>query len=305
MIELKGVIPALTTPFRDDQSLDLEGFCDLIDFVIEDGVHGIVVNGCTGESWAIEENERVALFEAAVRQAKGRIPVVAGCGAMLTKQAIVKVRQAEKAGCDAVMIQPPWYVMPNLDEVYEYYMKIIQATDLPVMVYNIPRRTGIHLSVDLVDRLADEPKVIALKESSKDWLVLSEMIRRCRDRLNVFAGYANLLGLAAISEGAVGYVDSSTPVLGRKSLDFYRAATEGDLETARRLQAEMAILNAGFFGVGTFPAGVKFALDLLGRPGGMVRDPIKPLNAEQQERVKEVLISAGIVSTQEDLRETA
>ena len=305
MIELKGVLPALTTPFRNDQSLDLEGFCDLMEFVIEDGVHGIVVNGCTGESWAIEENERAALFEAAVRQAKGRIHVVAGCGAMLTKQAIVKVRQAEKAGCDAVMIQPPWYVMPNLDEVYEYYLKIIQATDLPVMVYNIPRRTGIHLSVDLVDRLADEPKVIALKESSKDWLVLSEMIRRCRDRLNVFAGYANLLGLAAITEGAVGYVDSSTPVLGRKSLDFYRAATEGNLETARRLQAEMAKLNTGFFGVGTFPAGVKFALDLLGRPGGMVRDPIKPLNADQQERVKEVLISAGIVSTQEDLRETA
>jgi 4-hydroxy-tetrahydrodipicolinate synthase len=195
--------------------------------------------------------------------------------------------------------------MPNLDEVYEYYLKIIQATDLPVMVYNIPRRTGIHLSVDLVDRLADEPKVIALKESSKDWLVLSEMIRRCKDRLNVFAGYANLLGLAAISEGAVGYVDSSTPVLGRKSLDFYRAATEGDLETARWLQAEMAKLNAGFFGVGTFPAGVKFALDLLGRPGGMVRDPIKPLNAEQQERVKEVLISAGILPPKKCLRETA
>jgi 4-hydroxy-tetrahydrodipicolinate synthase len=305
MIELKGVIPALTTSFKDDQSIDLEGFCDLMEFVIEDGVHGIVVNGCTGESWAIEENERAALFEAAVRQAKGRIHVVAGCGAMLTKQAIIKVRQAEKAGCDAVMIQPPWYVMPNLDEVYEYYLKIIQATDLPVMVYNIPRRTGIHLSVDLVDRLADEPKVIALKESSKDWIVLSEMIRRCKDRLNVFAGYANLLGLAAISEGAVGYVDSSTPVLGRKSLDFYRAATEGDLETARWLQAEMAKLNAGFFGVGTFPAGVKFALDLLGRPGGMVRDPIKPLNTEQQERVKEVLISAGILPPKKCLRETA
>ncbi len=150
-----------------------------------------------------------------------------------------------------------------------------------------------------------KPKVIALKESSKDWLVLSEMIRRCKDRLNVFAGYANLLGLAAISEGAVGYVDSSTPVLGRKSLDFYRAATEGDLETARRLQTEMAKLNAGFFGVGTFPAGVKFALDLLGRPGGITRDPIKPLNTEQQERVKEVLISAGILPPKKCLRETA
>ena len=151
MIELKGVIPALTAPFRDDQSLDLEGFCDLVDFIIEDGVHGIIVNGCTGESWAVA---------------------------------------------------------------------------------------------------------------------------------------------------------TSTPVLGRKSIDFYTAVITGDLETAPRLQTEMAKLNAGFFRVGTFPAGVKFALDLLGRPGGITRDPIKPLNAEQQERFKEVLISAGIVSTQEDLRGT-
>ena len=152
MIELIEVIPTLTTPFKDDRSLDLEGFCDLVDFVIEDGVHGIVVNGCAGESWA---------------------------------------------------------------------------------------------------------------------------------------------------------VDSSTPVLERKSIDFYRAATEGNLEKARRLQTEMAKLNAGFFGMGTFPAGVKFALDLLGRPGGTTRIPIEPLNTEKQERFKEVLISAGIVSTKEDLRETA
>ncbi|MFH1673772.1 MAG: dihydrodipicolinate synthase family protein, partial [Pseudomonadota bacterium] len=156
-------------------------------------------------------------------------------------------------------------------------------------------RTGINLSVDLVDRLADEPKVVALKESSKDWLVLSAMIRKVKDRINVFCGYANLQGLAALSEGAVGYVDSSTPVLGKRSLEFYQAAISGDLETARRMQADMAKLNAGFFGVGTFPAGVKVALDMLGRPGGWPRDPIKPLNAEQKNIVREVLISAGLI----------
>lgn len=305
MIELRGVIPALTTPFREDRSLDLEGFRDLVEAVIEDGVHGIVPNGCTGESWALDDGERALLFEAAVQQAAGRVPVVPGCGAMTTKAAIAKVRQAESAGCDAVMIQPPWYVMPSEPEVYNYYREIIDASELPVMVYNIPRRTGINLSLDLVDRLADEPKVIALKESSKDWLLLSAMIRLVKDRINVLAGYANLLGLAAITEGAVGYVDSSTPVLGRRSIEFFEAATSGDLDTARALQAAMSNLNAGFFGVGTFPAGIKVALDMLGRPGGWPRDPIKPLDARQRDKIRDVLVLAGLLSEAEEERATA
>ncbi len=305
MVELKGVVPALTTPFREDRSLDFDGFRDLVETVIEDGVHGIVPNGCTGESWAIDDNERALLFEAAVQQSAGRVPVVPGCGAMSAKAAIAKVRQAEKAGCDAVMIQPPWYVMPSEPEVYDYYKEIIAASELPIMVYNIPRRTGINLSLDLVDRLADEPKVIALKESSKDWLLLSQMIRRVKDRINVLAGYANLLGLAAITEGAVGYVDSSTPVLGRRSIEFYDAATSGDLDKARPLQSAMSNLNAGFFGVGTFPAGIKVALDMLGRPGGWPRDPIEPLDAGQREKIREVLVLAGLLSEEGVVRATA
>jgi len=166
---------------------------------------------------------------------------------------------------------------------------------LPIMVYNIPRRTGINLSVDMIDRLADEPKVIALKESSKDWLLLSQIIRQVSDRVNVLCGFANLLGLAAITEGAVGYVDSSTPVLGRRSIEFYEAASSGDTDKARPLQKAMSNLNAGFFGVGTFPAGIKVALDMLGRPGGWPRDPIKALNPAQREQIRHVLISAGLL----------
>ena len=305
MVELRGVVPALTTPFREDRSLDLDGYCELVETVIADGVHGIVPNGCTGESWALDDGERAALFKASVDQAAGRVPVVPGCGAMSAKAAIAKVRQAEKAGCDAVMIQPPWYVMPSEAEVYDYYKKIIEASQLPIMVYNIPRRTGINLSVELVDRLADEPKVIALKESSKDWLLLSQMIRRVADRLNVLCGYANLLGLAALTEGAVGYVDSSTPVLGRRSLEFYEAAVSGDTGKARPLQKAMSNLNAGFFGVGTFPAGLKVALDMLGRPGGWPREPIKALDGGQREQIRQVLISSGLLDETGDNRATA
>ncbi len=299
MVELKGIMPALTTPFTEDGAVDLPAYRKLIDILIDDGVHSLLVNGCTGESWALDDDERATLFRTTVEQSAGRIPVVAGCGAMLAKQAIAKVRQAEKAGCDAIMIQPPWYVMINEDEVYKYYMDILAATDLPVMVYNIPRRTGINLSVDLVDRLADEPQVIALKESSKDWLLLSAMIRKVKDRINVLAGYAPLLGLAALAEGAVGFVDSASLAVGKRMVRFYEAATTGDMQEARRLQAEFSKLTPKFMGVGTFPASLKVAMDMLGRPGGWPRDPIMPLNADQREQIRTVLVEANLLASDE------
>src|SRR5262249_36180555 len=159
----------------------------------------------------------------------------------------------------------------------------------------IPRRTGINLTVDMVNRLADHKNVIALKESSKDFLLLSQIIRTVRDRIDVFAGYAALLSLAALAEGAVGYMDSATPVLGRKSVNFFRAAPGGDKGGAPGLQPEMPALSAGFSGVGPSPAGVKAALDMLGRPGGWTRDPIKPLNAEQRAKIRQALAGARLL----------
>lgn len=292
-VELTGVIPAITTPFAEDGALDLDGFRTLVEAVIGDGVHGIVVAGCTGESWALEDDERVRLFAAAVDQAQGRVPIVAGCGAITSAGAIGHARAAENAGCAAAMIQPPWYVIPGEAEVESYYRRIIAAGDIPIMLYNIPRRTGINMSADLVDRLADEPRVVALKESSKDWLVLSAMIRRVRDRISVLAGYASVLGLAAISEGAVGYVDSTTPVIGRLSRQFFDAAVSGDMETARSFEGVMATLK--FFDCGTFPATVKVALEHLGRPGGPPRDPIAPLTEDQRARIRAMLVDAGLL----------
>ena len=295
MVILEGIVPALTTPFNQDQSLDLPAFRRLLEMVIANGVHGVLVGGCTGEAWALDDEETRTLFACAAGQVAGRVPVVAGCGAMLTRQAIAQVRMAEAAGCDAAMVQPPWYVMPGEEEVLQYYTDILAATDLPVMVYNNPRRTGINLGVGLLDRLADEPKVVALKESSKDWLHLSAVIRRLKDRISVLAGYADVMGLAAITEGAVGFVEASSPIVGPDYMRFFEAAKAGDVETARPLQARFAKLTEALFGIGTFPAAAKAALDMLGRPGGRVRDPIRPLDAAQTREVRDVLTGMGLL----------
>ena len=167
MLKLRGVVPALTTPFKEDRSLDLASLRRLVDILIDEGVHGLVAGGCTGESWALEDDEPHSLFKAAVEQAKGRVPIVAGCSGIAPKHVIKKARMAEAAGCDALMIQPPYYALPGEDEVFDFYKEILAATKLPVMIYNIPRRNGINMSVDLVGRLAEQPGVFAIKESSK------------------------------------------------------------------------------------------------------------------------------------------
>ncbi|MCC6193635.1 MAG: 4-hydroxy-tetrahydrodipicolinate synthase [Burkholderiales bacterium] len=291
----RGVYPALTTPFRPDLSLDVEGYARLTDAVIRDGVHGIVVNGCTGESWSLTAEERKTVFETAVKAAAGRVPVVAGASGQSAAEALAKIRQAADAGCEIAMVSPPWYVIPGPEEILEHYRKILAATPLPVLLYNIPRRTCVSFDVATVDRLADHPKVIGIKESSKDWGLLSSIIRRTRDRISVFAGYASFFGLAALCEGAVGYIDSGTPVFGAKSVAFHKAATTGDLETARALQADMERMLAAYFGLGTFPASIKAALDLLGRPGGPTRDPIRPLDDAQRASLRKVMMASGLI----------
>jgi 4-hydroxy-tetrahydrodipicolinate synthase len=293
---LRGVIPAITTPFKEDQSLDLAGLDTLCKFVIDDGVDGILVNGCTGESWAIDATERDKIFACTVQATAGRVPVIAGCSSISVKDTIAKVRQAEVAGCDAVMISPPWYIMLGQDEIMDHFEAVLSEIELPVMLYNIPRRTGVQLGVDVIDRLADHPKVVALKESSKDWGILSSCIRRTSDRISVFAGYASYYGLAAITEGAVGYVDSSTPVFGARSPEFFKAASSGNTAKARSIQSEMAGILSDFFGIGTFPAAIKGALDHLGRPGGRPRDPIRQLTPDQRDKLRRAMKRAGLLS---------
>jgi 4-hydroxy-tetrahydrodipicolinate synthase len=291
----RGVVPALTTPFHADLSLDADGFAALADTVIKDGVDALLVNGCTGESWSLTADERATVFRTAAEVAKGRVRVIAGCSAISAAETIGKIRQAEAAGCDFAMVSPPWYVMPGPDEIMEHYRTVLAATEIPVLLYNIPRRTGVMLTPDMADELADHPKVVGIKESSKDWGILSAVIRRCSDRISVFAGYASFFGLAAITEGAVGYMDSGTPVFGPRSPQFYRACVSGDLATARRIQIEMAGMLDSFFKLGTFPASVKASLDLIGRPGGPTRPPIRPLNAQQRETLRQAMVAANFI----------
>jgi dihydrodipicolinate synthase/N-acetylneuraminate lyase len=185
--------------------------------------------------------------------------------------------------------------MPGEEEIYEFFRQVATASSLPLVVYNVPRRTGVAVTAKIMDRLADEPNIIALKESSKDFLVLSEMVRTTGDRISVLAGYMTVLGLGALAAGAVGFIDSTISVQGPRAVEFYDTVRRGDTTRAREMQAQLVKLNKGFFGVGTFPAGVKAALDLLGRPGGPTRPPIQPLTSAQRDQIRAILVDAGFL----------
>lgn len=293
----RGVMPALTTPFKADLSLDIDDFARLVEVVIGDGVNGFIANGCTGESWSLTSDERFQLFRTAVEVSAGRVPVVAGCSAMSAAETVGKIRQAEKAGCSYAMVSAPWYIIPGPEEIMDHFLSVLDKAEIPLLLYNIPRRTGVHLTLDMIDRLADHPGVAGIKESSKDWGTLSSVIRLARSRISVFAGFAAFFGMAALCEGADGYMDSGSPVFGARSVDMYRHTVGGNIEEARAIQAEMAKVLDCFFGIGTFPAGVKASLDLVGRPGGgPTRPPIRTLGDEQRGRIRAAMVKAGFLA---------
>src|SRR5262249_37639111 len=152
------------------------------------------------------------LFRVTAEHVAGRGPVLAGCTAMTAGGAIGKIRQAERAGCNGVGGPPPPYVMPRGGGGLEFFGRGANGSSLPVVVYNVPRRTGVAVTVKVMDRLANNPNIVALKESSKDFLVLSDMVRTIGDRIAVLAGYMTVLGLGALSVGAVGFIDSTISV---------------------------------------------------------------------------------------------
>ena len=296
--DLTGVLPALISPLRADGTVDEPAVSRLVEHVISGGVTGMLALGSTGETASLDEKARRTLLSSVVAAAAGRVPVICGVAQSHLAAARGEVEAAARLGAAAALVAPPSYYPMDQATVLAFYRQLAKGSPLPILLYNIPRRTGVGFTVAMVERLADDPKVVGIKESSKDWGLLSSVIRRTRDRISVFAGYASFFGLAALCEGAVGYIDSGTPVFGAKSLAFHKAATTGDLDTARRLQSDMEHMLTAYFGLGTFPASIKAALDLLGRPGGPTRDPIRPLDPAQREVLRKTMVAAGLIAEQ-------
>ena len=295
-INWSGTITALVTPFTREGELDEPAFRRNIELLIQDGVHGVVVTGHTGEFWALTQDEWKRLFRAAMDQVRGRVTVIGGTTAIATAQVIEMTALARELGLDGVLITPSYYVLPTPADIVAHYQAVSDTVEIPIMLYNIPHVTGVDLTPDLVLRLAEIDHVVAVKESSHDFMPLVAMIKTVGDRLRVFAGYPALRGLPAVSMGVDGFISvADTQVMGREGVDLFTFAREGKIAQARTIQYRCIRLIDALNQVnGTFPAPLKAAMNLVGRPGGYPRDPIRPLSADQQQVLRHTLEELGL-----------
>jgi len=292
-LEVKGIIPAMATPMNDSEEIDEAGTRKLINYLIDSGVHGIFICGSQGESYALTEEEKKRIISIAVDEVNGRVPVYAGTGATTTKASIRLSKYAEDAGADAVTIVTPYFIKPSQNELYMHYRRIAESIDIPVLIYNNPGRTGVNLEAETVRRLAEIDNIVGIKDSSGDLTLTAQYIMECPKEFAVLAGRDSLI-LATLLYGGKGAVAATANVAPKLVVGIYESFIQGDLERARKLQFKLLPLRLAF-NLGTFPAVVKEAMNILKRPSGPARSPVSSLPEDKRERLKSILKGIGLI----------
>jgi 4-hydroxy-tetrahydrodipicolinate synthase len=289
----QGIHSVLVTPFTNGDAIDFDRFRALVDSAIENGADGIIVCGSTGEFYTMDLGEHAGLIEAAVDQARGRATVIAGVSALSVKSVLELCRRAEKACCDGALVLPPIYAMPDEREVDAYYERIAGATLLPLMLYNSPRRIGVNLLPDQVERLSALPTVVAIKDSSADIAQVTELCRRLGDRLRVFVGYETMIR-SGLAVGCHGVVAMAHQLSGKLVRRYFDACATNDRDTADRLEPALFAMYR-CFKLGSYYAGIKAVMNELGHEVGAPRPPLLPFSEAQSERVRAFLADGRVV----------
>ena len=285
----EGVYPAVITPFLSDpqQSLDLEGFRSNIEALLAAGVHGIVPTGSTGESATLSFEEHERVVEVAVETAGGKIPVLAGTGSNNTAEALRFTRAAKEIGADGALLISPYYNKPNRAGLFQHFTKIADL-DIPVVLYNVPGRTGQNLAPDLVIELATHPNIVGIKEASGNVGQVSQIIEGTLDEeFAVISGDDNLT-LPILALGGEGVISVAANVEPVRMVRLYEAFRAGDWTGALELHYELSPLFRALF-IDTNPIPVKKAVGLRGMAAGPVRLPLSDLDDEKTEVLAEVL----------------
>ena len=288
----RGAITALVTPFRNGR-LDEEAYRELIDWQIRQGVDGIVPCGTTGESATLSHEEHNRVIDIAVDEARGRVPVIAGTGSNSTAEAIRLTRHAKEAGADGALLITPYYNKPTQEGLYQHYRRVAEETKFPLILYNVPSRTGVNLLPETVARLAGIPDVVGIKEATGDLRQVSEVLEKCGDRISVLSG-DDFTVLPLLCLGGRGVISVVSNVAPADMAGMVRAFNDGDLAGARELHFRLMPLARAMF-LETNPVPVKTALALMGRIALEVRLPLYEMTPENRARLEGVLRSYGLL----------
>lgn len=290
---ITGSLVALVTPMHADGSLDFEGLRRLVDFHVKEGTDAIVVVGTTGESPTVSVDEHHQLIEAVVKQAAGRIAVIAGAGANSTSEAIEMTKFAKEAGADAALSVVPYYNKPTQEGLYRHFRAIAEAVDIPVILYNVPGRTVADLSNETTLRLAQIPNIVGIKDATGNIDRGSELIAKAPEGFAVYSG-DDQSACSLLLMGGKGNISVVANVAPRMMHDMCAAALAGDLKKARELNFRMLGLHRSLFCEAN-PIPVKWACQQLGLIGEGIRLPLTPLSPECHERVRAAMRQAGLL----------
>lgn len=289
--EPKGIIPAMVTPLDKYGHVNRTALHQLTNYLIHGGVHGLFPIGSTGEWYGLSINQKKVLLETVIDEAGGRVPIYAGTGAITTKEAVELTRMAADVGVDAVSVLTPVFIKPTDKELYDHYQHIARSVELPVLLYNNPERTGISLSVELVERLSEIENIIGIKDSGGDITLIGEYIRRTGEQFSVLAGKDTTI-LGTLVYGGKGAITASANVVPQLSVKIYEEYLKGNLEEARKAQFELAPFRMAF-NLGSFPVVLKEALNLIGIDAGPTLPPVGPMSEENRVKLKKILQDLG------------
>jgi 4-hydroxy-tetrahydrodipicolinate synthase len=296
MINLGQVLTAMVTPFDRNGDIDFDATRNLVNHLIQNGTDGIVVAGTTGESPTLTTEEKISLFKYVVEVVEGRIPVIAGTGSNNTRASISLTKEAEKAGVDGIMLVTPYYNKPSQEGLYQHFKSIADATSLPVMLYNIPGRSVVNLSVDTVVQLSQIDNIVCIKEASGDLDAMAEIISRTPSDFSLYSGDDSMT-LPVLSIGGTGVVSVASHIIGNEMQEMITNFKNGKVQSAAFTHRTLLPTIKALF-TAPSPAPVKAALNMNGVAVGGVRLPMVPLTDEQQTVLKEFV---GPIRNQEGM----
>ncbi len=283
----KGSYVALVTPFKENGLIDEEKLRELVNYHVENGSAGIVPCGTTGESPTLSYEEHKKVLEVVVEETKGRIQVIAGAGSNSTKEAVEFTKHAKEIGADAVLSIVPYYNKPGQKGIYAHFAQIAKEVNIPIMLYNVPGRTGINMTPETIYELSKLDNIKGVKEASGNIEQVCEIIDLCQDNIDVLSGDDALL-LPMLSVGAKGVISVTANFMAKDVSDLIKCFDKNDLLGARKLHEKLFRLNQNMF-IETNPVPVKAAMELLGKIRSDVRLPLVSISPENKELLKNLL----------------
>jgi 4-hydroxy-tetrahydrodipicolinate synthase len=292
---LRGFVPAIVTPFAPSGEIVEDAFGALVEWLIGIGAQAICVAGDNGESWNLDVAERSRLTRLAVDRAAGRIPIITGVSAPSAAQTIRYAKAVVESGADGLLVLPQPYVLKaTRDELVRRFDALARAVPSPIVAYNSPRRSGIDLTLGDLDAIMRVAPIVGIKEASRDFFHHTHLIERFRDRLSIMVGPCHFI-VPGLALGAHGYIATGPELLGSMANRIPELARAAPGPELARVHNQLTTLYEMMMGTGTWPSALKAALNLLGQPAGVPREPVMPLAGAELDKVRETLRSCGLI----------